>query len=66
MNVTLRTKLLLAFAAILILMGLMAGIAISQLYAVTQIARDSYTHGQTSIKIIGDNIPQHNCRNTAR
>lgn len=57
-DITLRTKLTLAFIAVLVMMGILAGIMISELNTVTQIAQESYTHGLSSIKLLGDAISQ--------
>ncbi len=58
MKLTLRTKLLLAFATILTLMVFMGAVIMAQLFAINQIAEDAYVHGQASIKLTGDTIAE--------
>jgi len=58
MKVTLRTRILVSFAAILVLMGLMGMITVSQLNAVNQLSHESYTHSMTGTKLVGDAIAE--------
>lgn len=55
-NLTLRTRILLIFAPVLILMGLMGSIIVRQMNDVNKLIQDNYNDGLTNIKLIGDTI----------